>query len=132
MTCSCPCLTGKTKLHLNLPSQCIFGAVITFHLIFASFHTGTYHCIFRYKKSYSVATKDVMVHPLPLEPDIMVDPLEATVPCKGSRHFRCCIEEDEDYKVTFQVDSLFFLAGKTRIAALWDLKSSSENRGKET
>ncbi|XP_044108275.1 adhesion G protein-coupled receptor F5 isoform X1 [Neovison vison] len=73
---------------------------------------GTYHCIFRYKKSYSVATKDVMVHPLPLEPDIMVDPLEATVPCKGSRHFRCCIEEDEDYKVTFQVDSLFFLAEK--------------------
>ncbi|XP_047588756.1 adhesion G protein-coupled receptor F5 isoform X3 [Lutra lutra] len=73
---------------------------------------GTYHCIFRYKKSYSVATKDVRVHPLPLEPDIMVDPLEATVPCKGSRHFRCCIEEDEDYKVTFQVDFLYFLAEK--------------------
>ncbi|XP_032717879.1 adhesion G protein-coupled receptor F5 isoform X4 [Lontra canadensis] len=73
---------------------------------------GTYHCIFRYKKSYSVATKDVMVHPLPLEPDIMVDPLEATVPCKGSHHFRCCIEEDEDYKVTFHVDFLSFLAEK--------------------
>ncbi|XP_032265582.1 adhesion G protein-coupled receptor F5 isoform X2 [Phoca vitulina] len=73
---------------------------------------GTYHCIFRYKNSYSVATKDVTIHPLPLEPDIMVDPLEATVPCKGSHHFRCCIEEDEDYKVTFQMDSLSFLAEK--------------------
>ncbi|XP_073761155.1 adhesion G protein-coupled receptor F5 isoform X9 [Callorhinus ursinus] len=73
---------------------------------------GTYHCVFRYKNSYSVATKDVTVHPLPLEPDIMVDPLEATVPCKGSHHFRCCIEEDEDYKVTFQMDSLSFLAEK--------------------
>ncbi|KAF3831608.1 hypothetical protein GH733_000420 [Mirounga leonina] len=73
---------------------------------------GTYHCIFRYKNSYSVATKDVTVHPLPLEPDIMVDPLEATVACKGSHHFRCCIEEDEDYKVTFQMDSLSFLAGE--------------------
>uniref|UniRef100_A0A452TEY0 Adhesion G protein-coupled receptor F5 n=1 Tax=Ursus maritimus TaxID=29073 RepID=A0A452TEY0_URSMA len=73
---------------------------------------GTYHCIFRHKNSYSIAMKDVTVHPLPLEPDIMVDPLEATVPCKGSRHFRCCIEEDKDYQVTFQMDSSSFLAEK--------------------
>ncbi|KAM5286416.1 adhesion G protein-coupled receptor F5 isoform 3-T5 [Hipposideros larvatus] len=73
---------------------------------------GTYHCIFRYKNSYSVATKDVTVHPLPLEPNIMVDPLEAAIPCKGSHHFKCCVEEDEDYKVTFQVDSLSFPAAK--------------------
>ncbi|GAB5571584.1 adhesion G protein-coupled receptor F5 isoform X1 [Prionailurus iriomotensis] len=71
---------------------------------------GTYHCIFRYKNSYSVATKDVTVYPLPLEPNIMVDPLEATIPCNGSHHFKCCIEENEDYKVTFQMDSLSFLA----------------------
>ncbi|XP_039087079.1 adhesion G protein-coupled receptor F5 isoform X5 [Hyaena hyaena] len=73
---------------------------------------GTYHCIFRYKNSYSVATKDVIVYPLPLEPNIMVDPLEATIPCKGSHLFKCCIEEDEDYKVTFQMDSLSVLAEK--------------------
>ncbi|VFV36588.1 probable g-protein coupled receptor [Lynx pardinus] len=73
---------------------------------------GTYHCIFRYKNSYSVATKDVTVYPLPLEPNIMVDPLEATIPCNGSHHFKCCIEENEDYKVTFQMDSLSFLAEK--------------------
>ncbi|XP_029801114.1 adhesion G protein-coupled receptor F5 isoform X5 [Suricata suricatta] len=73
---------------------------------------GTYHCIFRYKNSYSVATKDVTVYPLPLEPNIMVDPLEATVPCKGSHHFKCCVEEDENYKVTFRMDSLSFLAEK--------------------
>uniref|UniRef100_A0A8C0MG84 Adhesion G protein-coupled receptor F5 n=1 Tax=Canis lupus familiaris TaxID=9615 RepID=A0A8C0MG84_CANLF len=73
---------------------------------------GTYHCIFRYKNSYSVVMKDVTVYPLPLEPNIMVDPLEATVPCKGSHHFRCCIDEDENYRVTFQVDSLSFPAGK--------------------
>ncbi|KAM6185132.1 adhesion G protein-coupled receptor F5 [Rhynchocyon petersi] len=73
---------------------------------------GTYHCIFRYKNSYSIATKDVTVHPLPLESNIMIDPLEVTVPCKGSYSFKCCIKEDEDYKVTFQMDSFFFPAAK--------------------
>ncbi|XP_037375741.1 adhesion G protein-coupled receptor F5 isoform X2 [Talpa occidentalis] len=73
---------------------------------------GTYHCIFRYKNSYSITTKDVTVHPLPLESNIMVDPLEDAVPCKGSRQLKCCIEEDEDYKVTFQMDSLSFPAAK--------------------
>ncbi|XP_042636250.1 adhesion G protein-coupled receptor F5 [Orycteropus afer afer] len=73
---------------------------------------GTYHCIFRYKNSYSVATKDVTVYPLPLQPNIMIDPLKAAVPCKGSYSFKCCIEEDEDYKVTFQMDSFFFPAAK--------------------
>ncbi|XP_053524256.1 adhesion G protein-coupled receptor F5 isoform X3 [Artibeus jamaicensis] len=73
---------------------------------------GTYHCVFRYKNSYSIATKDVTVHPLPLEPNIMVDPLEATIPCDGSLPLKCCVEEDEDYRVTFQVDSLSFPAAK--------------------
>ncbi|XP_055981925.1 adhesion G protein-coupled receptor F5 isoform X2 [Sorex fumeus] len=73
---------------------------------------GTYHCIFRYKNSYSITTKDVTVHPLPLESDIMIDPLEVAIPCKSSHYFKCCIEEDENYKVTFQVDSLFFPAAK--------------------
>ncbi|XP_045399650.1 adhesion G protein-coupled receptor F5 isoform X2 [Lemur catta] len=73
---------------------------------------GTYHCIFRYSNSYSIATKDVTVHPLPLESNIMVDPLEASVSCSGFHHIKCCIEEDEDYKVTFHMGSLFFLAVK--------------------
>lgn len=73
---------------------------------------GTYQCIFRYRNSYSVTTKDVTVHPLPQESNIMVDPLEASIPCTGSHHFRCCVEEDEDYKVTFQVDTLTFPAAK--------------------
>ncbi|KAF6112568.1 adhesion G protein-coupled receptor F5 [Phyllostomus discolor] len=73
---------------------------------------GTYHCVFRYKNSYSIATKDVTVHPLPLEPNIMIDPLEAAIPCKGSHPLKCCVEEDEDYRVTFQVDSLSFPAAK--------------------
>lgn len=73
---------------------------------------GTYHCVFKYKNSYSIATKDVTVHPLPLEPNIMVDPLEAEIPCKGSHPLKCCVEEDEDYRVTFQVDSLSFPAAK--------------------
>ncbi|XP_048203609.1 adhesion G protein-coupled receptor F5 isoform X2 [Perognathus longimembris pacificus] len=71
---------------------------------------GTYHCIFRYKDAYSVATKDVTIHPLPLE--IMMDPLEASSLCAGSHCFKCCVEEDEDYSVTFQVDSSFFPAVK--------------------
>ncbi|XP_029426078.1 adhesion G protein-coupled receptor F5 isoform X2 [Nannospalax galili] len=73
---------------------------------------GTYHCIFRYKNSYSVATKDVTVYPLPLESDIMRDPLEVTGLCTSSHQFKCCIEEDEDYSVTFHVDSLSFPAAK--------------------
>ncbi|KAB0397843.1 hypothetical protein E2I00_004471 [Balaenoptera physalus] len=73
---------------------------------------GTYHCIFRYKNSYSVMAKDVTVHPLPLEPDIMVDPLEAVIPCTSSRHIKCCIEEDRDYKVIFQAGSSSFPAAK--------------------
>nr|XP_020142582.1 adhesion G protein-coupled receptor F5 isoform X2 [Microcebus murinus] len=73
---------------------------------------GTYHCIFRYSNSYSIATKDVTVHPLPLVSNIMVDPLEASVSCSGFHLIQCCIEEDEDYKVTFHMGSLFFLAAK--------------------
>ncbi|GAB1301076.1 Adhesion G protein-coupled receptor F5 [Apodemus speciosus] len=55
---------------------------------------GTYHCIFRYKNSYSIATKDVTVYPLPLASDIMMDPLEASGLCTSSHQFKCCIEED--------------------------------------
>ncbi|XP_032506170.1 adhesion G protein-coupled receptor F5 isoform X8 [Phocoena sinus] len=73
---------------------------------------GTYHCIFRYKNSYSVMAKDVTIHPLPLQPNIMVDPLEAAIPCTSSRHIKCCIEEDRDYKVIFQAGSSSFPAAK--------------------
>lgn len=75
--------------------------------------SGTYRCVFRYKNTYHEATKDVTVHPLPLEPNIMVDPLEASGLCTDSHHFRCCLEEDEDYKVMFQMESFFFPAGET-------------------
>ncbi|KAH0518283.1 Adhesion G protein-coupled receptor F5 [Microtus ochrogaster] len=73
---------------------------------------GTYHCIFRYKNSYSIATKDVTIHPLPLESDIMMDPLEASGLCTSSHQFRCCVEEEKgaEYLVTFHVDSSAFPA----------------------
>ncbi|XP_040585454.1 adhesion G protein-coupled receptor F5 isoform X3 [Mesocricetus auratus] len=73
---------------------------------------GTYHCIFRYKNSYSVATKDVTVHPLPLESDIMMDPLEASGLCTSPHQFKCCVEEErgQEYSVTFHVDSSSFPA----------------------
>lgn len=82
--------------------------------------SGTYHCIFRYKNSYSIATKDVTVHPLPLASDIMMDPLEASGLCTSSHQFKCCVEEDagEKYTVTFHVDSSSFPAGK-RQAMPW-------------
>ncbi|XP_051853064.1 adhesion G protein-coupled receptor F5 isoform X1 [Antechinus flavipes] len=73
---------------------------------------GVYHCIFRYKSSYSIATKNVTVYPLPLKHDILLDPLEADIPCGGICHLRCCINEDTDYKVTFQIDGLSFPAAK--------------------
>lgn len=62
--------------------------------------------------------KDVTVHPLPLQPNIMVDPLEAAIPCTSSRHIKCCIEEDRDYKVIFQAGSSSFPAGKMPTAEL--------------
>uniref|UniRef100_A0A8C2RCC1 Adhesion G protein-coupled receptor F5 n=1 Tax=Capra hircus TaxID=9925 RepID=A0A8C2RCC1_CAPHI len=73
---------------------------------------GTYHCVFRYKNLYRVMAKDVIVYPLPLESNIMVDPVEAAIPCRSSRHIRCCVEEDSDYKVIFQVGSSSFPAVK--------------------
>ncbi|EPY76617.1 G protein-coupled receptor 116 [Camelus ferus] len=73
---------------------------------------GTYRCIFRYKNSYRVMAKDVTVHPLPLEPNILVDPLQAAVLCTSSQHIKCCIEEDEDYRVTVHMGSLSFPAGE--------------------
>ncbi|XP_075411114.1 adhesion G protein-coupled receptor F5 isoform X2 [Tenrec ecaudatus] len=73
---------------------------------------GTYHCIFRYKNSYSIATQDVIVHPLPLQPNIMIDPLEVAISCQDPYTFKCCIKGYEDYKVTFQRDSFFFPAAK--------------------
>ncbi|KAM6182296.1 adhesion G protein-coupled receptor F5 [Erethizon dorsatum] len=73
---------------------------------------GTYHCIFRYKNTCHEATKDVTVYPLPLKSNIMIDPLEASGLCTDSHHFRCCVEEDEDYKVMFQMESSFFPAAK--------------------
>ncbi|XP_073080816.1 adhesion G protein-coupled receptor F5 isoform X2 [Manis javanica] len=90
---------------------------------------GTYRCIFRYKSSYSVVTKDVTVHPLPLETSIVVDPLEATVSCKGSHRFQCCVEEDEDYRVTFQMESIIFPAAKEvngkQVCYKYNFKASS-------
>ncbi|XP_023574997.1 adhesion G protein-coupled receptor F5 isoform X1 [Octodon degus] len=73
---------------------------------------GTYHCIFQYKNTCHEATKDVTVHPLPLEPNIMVDPLEASGLCSDSHHFRCCVEEDENYTVMFEMESSFFPAAR--------------------
>ncbi|XP_074093225.1 adhesion G protein-coupled receptor F5 isoform X2 [Macrotis lagotis] len=73
---------------------------------------GVYHCIFRYKNSYSIATKDVTVYPLPLKHDILLDPLEADIPCGGISFLRCCINEAVDYRVTFQIDGLSFPAVK--------------------
>nr|XP_015092861.1 adhesion G protein-coupled receptor F5 isoform X2 [Vicugna pacos] len=73
---------------------------------------GTYRCIFRYKNSYRVMAKDVTVHPLPLEPNILVDPLQAAILCTSSQHIKCCIEEDEDYRVTVHMGSLSFPAAK--------------------
>ncbi|XP_058409929.1 adhesion G protein-coupled receptor F5 [Diceros bicornis minor] len=98
--------------------------------------TGTYYCIFRYKNSYSVASKDVIVHPLPLEPNIMVDPLEAIVSRRGSHHFKCCIEEDEDYRVTFHIDSSSFPAAKEvngkQVCYRYDFMANSISRCPKT
>ena len=62
--------------------------------------------------------KDVIVYPLPLESNIMVDPVEAAIPCQSYHHIRCCIEEDSDYRVIFQVGSSSFPAGKMPTAEL--------------
>lgn len=111
-------LERENHVPLNVYSKWLLGAIISFYLISVSFHSGTYHCIFRYKNSYSIATKDVTVYPLPLQPNIMLDPLEASVSCGSSHSARCCVEDDEDYIVTFHMGPLSFPAGKMPTSGL--------------
>ncbi|XP_058518258.1 adhesion G protein-coupled receptor F5 isoform X2 [Ochotona princeps] len=97
---------------------------------------GTYHCIFRYKNSYSIATKDVTVHPLPLQPNIMLDPLEASISCGSSHSTRCCVEDNEDYIVTFHMGPLSFPAAKEvngkQVCYKHDLMANSISRCPES
>ncbi|XP_011926039.1 PREDICTED: probable G-protein coupled receptor 116 isoform X5 [Cercocebus atys] len=108
----CPSGSSGTAVVYTCEFISAYGARGSANIKVTFISVGTYHCIFRYKNSYSIATKDVVVHPLPLELNIMVDPLEATVLCSGSHHIKCCIEEDGDYKVTFRMGSLSLPAEK--------------------
>nr|XP_045246935.1 adhesion G protein-coupled receptor F5 isoform X4 [Macaca fascicularis] len=108
----CPSGSSGTTVVYTCEFISAYGARGSANIKVTFISVGTYHCIFRYKNSYSIATKDVVVHPLPLELNIMVDPLEATVLCSGSHHIKCCIEEDGDYKVTFHMGSLSLPAEK--------------------
>ncbi|KAL8173176.1 UNVERIFIED_CONTAM: hypothetical protein K2H54_041586 [Gekko kuhli] len=67
--------------------------------------TGTYTCTFSQESLNSSAHLAMEVFPLPLEQDIVRDPIEAIIPCPGNQVLKCCIPRDRmgNYIVTFEV-----------------------------
>nr|XP_056712820.1 adhesion G protein-coupled receptor F5 [Euleptes europaea] len=67
--------------------------------------TGTYTCTFFQAFLNSSARLTMKVFPLPLQQNIIRDPIEATVPCPGTQVLKCCIPKDpmENYTVAFKV-----------------------------
>uniref|UniRef100_A0ACB8GEP5 Uncharacterized protein n=1 Tax=Sphaerodactylus townsendi TaxID=933632 RepID=A0ACB8GEP5_9SAUR len=67
--------------------------------------TGTYTCTFFQGPLNSSAYLAMKVIPLPLQQNIVRDPLEATIPCPGTQVLKCCVASDqmENYTVTFTV-----------------------------
>ncbi|XP_077173513.1 adhesion G protein-coupled receptor F5 isoform X2 [Paroedura picta] len=66
---------------------------------------GTYTCTFFQAPLNSSAHLTLEVFPLPLQKDIVRDPIEAMIPCPGSQTLKCCIatRRTGNYNVTLVV-----------------------------
>ncbi|NWI21177.1 AGRF5 protein, partial [Crypturellus soui] len=75
---------------------------------------GTYICTFSQKNVNSSANTTVVVVPLPLKQNILLDPITAFVQSTTSQRLSCCInaKAGEDYRVTFVVQQNEFQAAK--------------------
>ncbi|NXP06521.1 AGRF5 protein, partial [Thinocorus orbignyianus] len=71
---------------------------------------GTYTCTFFQRYLNSSANASINVIPLPLQQNILIDPIVASVRCKVPQTLQCCISATtrEDYRVTFVVQEKEF------------------------
>ncbi|NWR75131.1 AGRF5 protein, partial [Centropus unirufus] len=76
---------------------------------------GTYICTFYQMSLESSANVTIEVISLPLKQNIMIDPIEAPIPCKVQQPLQCCISRNtmEDYTVKFVIEQNEFQVGKT-------------------
>ncbi|XP_076188780.1 adhesion G protein-coupled receptor F5 isoform X2 [Aptenodytes patagonicus] len=87
--------------------------------------TGTYICTFSQKYLESSANVTIKVISLPLEQNILIDPIEASIQCKVQQALKCCISANtmEDYNVTFVVTNVVpqkeFQVGKKKNGSLF-------------
>ncbi|NXT80130.1 AGRF5 protein, partial [Zapornia atra] len=78
--------------------------------------SGTYICTFFQKSLVSSARIHIDVIALPLKQNILVDPVEASILCKGQQTLVCCINASatEDYNVKFIVPGNQVQAGEKK------------------
>ncbi|KAF1413608.1 Adhesion G protein-coupled receptor F5, partial [Spheniscus mendiculus] len=87
--------------------------------------SGTYICTFSQKYLESSANVTIKVISLPLEQNILIDPIEASIQCKVPQALKCCISANtmEDYNVTFVVTNVVpqkeFQVGKKKNGSLF-------------
>ncbi|XP_068793118.1 adhesion G protein-coupled receptor F5 isoform X2 [Struthio camelus] len=78
--------------------------------------SGTYICTFSQKNLNSSANATIMVVPLPLKQNILLDPISAFIQNNKLQTLKCCINANtsDDYNVTFVVQENEFQAGKNK------------------
>ncbi|XP_072711671.1 adhesion G protein-coupled receptor F5 [Ciconia boyciana] len=78
--------------------------------------SGTYICTFSQKYLESSANVTIKVISLPLNQNILIDPIAASIRCKVQQALECCISANstEDYTVKFMVQQKEFQAGKKK------------------
>ncbi|NXX11529.1 AGRF5 protein, partial [Podargus strigoides] len=80
--------------------------------------SGTYICTFSQKGLESSANMTIEVISLPLQWNIMIDPIEAFILCKVQQALECCISATENYTVKFVVQQKEFPAGEKKTGNL--------------
>ncbi|KFU93211.1 putative G-protein coupled receptor 116, partial [Chaetura pelagica] len=77
---------------------------------------GTYICTFSQKFSNSSANVTIEVIPLPLQEQIVINPIEASIQCKMPQTLECCVDANttKDYSVIFVVQQKECKAGKNQ------------------
>ncbi|XP_010130642.1 PREDICTED: probable G-protein coupled receptor 116, partial [Buceros rhinoceros silvestris] len=82
---------------------------------------GTYICTFSQKHLQSSASVTIIVIPLPLKQNILIDPIEAPIRCGVQQALECCISADttENYTVAFVVQQNEFQVGQKKSGSLF-------------
>lgn len=88
--------------------QKLRSASVDWDMAFVSLLSGTYICTFSQNYLESSANVTIKVISLPLEQNILIDPIQASIQCKVPQALKCCISANtmEDYNVTFVVTNV--------------------------